>query len=425
MCFFGLRRKFVKRGGSIITVSYQVCKAQIKDKVMEVLQRQEAISDEALEEYILNIAQEFAGYRLLSPADKAQLRKEVFHGIRKLDLLEELLTQPDITEIMINGYDSIFIERNGQLQQYDGSFESEERYMDIIQQIVSKCNRVVNGANPIVDARLEDGSRVNVVLHPVSLNGSAMTIRHFREDALTMEDLIRFGSITRECADFLQKLVVAKYNIFISGGTGAGKTSFLNILSGYIPAEERIITLEDSAELKLVNTPNLVRLETRNSGDSDVKPIKMRDLIKTSLRMRPSRIIVGEVRGEECVDMLQAMNTGQEGSMSTGHSNSGKDMIMRLETMCLMAQELPLEAIRRQLLSINIIVHLGRLRDHSRRVLEVWELIGLENGEIQMKLLYAFKEEGEENGKILGTLQKVGELFFTGKLQMAGFSLPA
>ena len=397
---------------------------QIKEKVLEALQCQENMADEALEEYVRKVAEEFAGYRLLSPRDKEHLRKEVFHSIRKLDLLEELLAQAEITEIMVNAYDNIFVEREGQIERFDGAFESEERYMDIIQQIVSKCNRVVNGANPIVDARLDDGSRVNVVLHPVSLNGSAMTIRHFREDALTMEDLIRFGSITRECADFLKKLVVAKYNIFISGGTGAGKTSFLNILSGYIPAEERIITLEDSAELKLVNTPNLVRLETRNSSDAEVKPIKMRDLIKTSLRMRPSRIVVGEVRGEECIDMLQAMNTGQEGSMSTGHSNSGKDMIMRLETMCLMAQELPLEAIRRQILSINIIVHLGRLRDHSRRVLEVWELTGLEAGEVQMKLLYAFKEEGEENGKVLGQLQKVGELFHTGKLQMAGFQVP-
>ena len=236
-----------------------------------------------------------------------------------------------------------------------------------------------------------------------------------------MEDLIRMRSITAECAGFLQKLVVSKYNIFVSGGTGAGKTSFLNILSGYIPEEERIITLEDSAELKLQNTPNLVRLETRDSYDGECKAITMRDLIKTSLRMRPNRIIVGEVRGEECIDMLQAMNTGQEGSMSTGHSNSGRDMISRLETMCLMAQELPLTAVRRQLMSINIIVHLSRLRDHTRRVMEVWEIIGMEQGEIQMKLLYMFKEEGEEHGHILGQLQKVGELTHTGKLQMAGF----
>lgn len=407
----------------MITVSYQVCKAQIKEKVMELLQLEEVLEDDVVYEHILATAQNFAGYRLLSPSEKEQLVKEVFHGIRKLDLLEELLVRPDITEIMINRYDEIFIERDGKMEKYEGAFESEERYMDIVQQIVSKCNRVVNGANPIVDARLEDGSRMNVVLYPVSLNGSAVTIRHFREDALTMEDLIRFGSITRACADFLQKLVVAKYNIFISGGTGAGKTSFLNILSSYIPQDERIITLEDSAELKLMNTPNLVRLETRDSREADVKPIKMRDLIKTSLRMRPSRIIVGEVRGEECIDMLQAMNTGQEGSMSTGHSNSGKDMIARLETMCMMAQELPLEAIRRQILSIDIIVHLGRLRDHSRRVLEVWELIGLEDGEIQMKLLYGFREEGEADGKVQGSLQKVGELFSTQKLQMAGFAV--
>lgn len=406
-----------------MTTGYEVCKAQIKEKVMDILQMQESVEDHTVFSYIEEVAREFAGYRLLRPADKARLLKEVFNSIRKLDLLEDLLEQQDITEIMLNSYDCIFIERDGRMERYEGQFESEARYMDIIQQIVSRCNRVINGANPIVDARLEDGSRVNVVLAPVALQGTCMTIRHFQEKPLQMEDLISKGSITRECAEFLKRLVIAKYNIFVSGGTGAGKTSFLNILSGYIPEEERIITLEDSAELKLQNTPNLVRLETRNGNEQDCKAITMRDLIKTSLRMRPSRIIVGEVRGEECVDMLQAMNTGQEGSMSTGHSNSGKDMISRLETMCLMAQEIPLSAIRRQLLSINIIVHLGRLRDHSRRVLEVWELTGLEQDEIQMKLLYLFKEEGEEHGKVLGKLQKVGELTKTGKLQMAGFAV--
>ncbi len=406
-----------------MTTGYEVCKAQLKLQVMEYLQSRELLEDREIYDRIEEIAQGFAGYRLLRPQDKEQMVREVFNSIRKMDLLEELLGQQDITEIMLNSYDSIFIERNGRLERYPGQFESEERYMDIIQQIVSKCNRVVNGANPIVDARLEDGSRVNVVLSPVSLQGSAMTIRHFQEKPLQMEDLIRMGSITGECAEFLQRLVKAKYNIFISGGTGAGKTSFLNILSGYIPEEERIITLEDSAELKLQNTPNLVRLETRNDNGEECRRITMRDLIKTSLRMRPSRIIVGEVRGEECIDMLQAMNTGQEGSMSTGHSNSGRDMIYRLETMCLMAQELPLAAIRRQLLSINIIVHLGRLRDYSRKVLEVWELVGLEHDEIQLKLLYMFQEEGEEHGKVLGRLQKMGELTHTGKLQMAGFPI--
>lgn len=406
-----------------MTTGYDVCRVQIKNQVMELLQNCEALEDAVVYEQIEKIAQRFAGYRLLRPKDKERMLKEVFNSIRKMDLLEELLEQQDITEIMFNSYDNIFIERNGCIEKYDGKFESEERYMDIIQQIVSRCNRTVNGANPIVDARLEDGSRVNVVLSPISLQGTAMTIRHFQEQPLQMEDLIRMGSITRECSEFLQKLVVAKYNIFVSGGTGAGKTSFLNILSGYIPEEERIITLEDSAELKLQNTPNLVRLETRNSNGAECKAITMRDLIKTSLRMRPSRIIVGEVRGEECVDMLQAMNTGQEGSMSTGHSNSGRDMISRLETMCLMSQELPLTAIRRQLLSIHIIVHLGRLRDHSRKVLEVWELVGIEQGEIQMKLLYMFQEEGERDGKVFGKLQKMGELTHTGKLQMAGITL--
>lgn len=408
-----------------MTTGYEVCKMQIKERVMEFLQASESMEDEAVYSLIEEIAQGLAGYRLLKPRDKARMVKEVFNSIRKMDLLEELLEQEDITEIMLNSYDHIFVERHGRIERYEGQFESEERYMDIIQQIVSRCNRVVNGANPIVDARLEDGSRVNVVLSPVSLQGTAMTIRHFQKERLQMEDLIRNGSITRDCAEFLRKLVIAKYNIFVSGGTGAGKTSFLNILSGYIPEEERIITVEDSAELKLQNTPNLVCLETRNGNGQDCRVITMRDLIKTSLRMRPSRIIVGEVRGEECVDMLQAMNTGQEGSMSTGHSNSGRDMISRLETMCLMSQELPLAAIRRQLLSINIIVHLGRLRDHSRKVLEVWELVGLKQGEVQMKLLYMFQEEGEEHGRVLGKLQKMGELTHTGKLQMAGFTVSA
>lgn len=408
-----------------MTTSYEVCRAQIKERVMAFLQMEEALEDDVVYSRIEEIAEGFACYRLLRPQDKERLLKEVFNSIRKLDLLEELLAQEDITEIMINSYDNIFVERGGRIERYDGQFESEERYLDIIQQIVAKCNRVVNGASPIVDARLEDGSRVNVVLSPISLQGNAMTIRHFRKKPLQMEDLIQMGSITRECAEFLQRLVAAKYNIFVSGGTGAGKTSFLNILSGYIPEEERIITLEDSAELQLLNTPNLIRLETRNSNDVECQPITMRDLIKTSLRMRPSRIIVGEVRGEECIDMLQAMNTGQEGSMSTGHSNSGKDMISRLESMCLMSKELPLVAIRRQILSINIIVHLGRLRDRSRKVLEVWELLGLEQGEIDMKLLYMFEEEGEEHGKVLGKLQKVGELTHTGKLRMAGFTVLA
>ena len=408
-----------------MTTGYEVCRAQIKERVMAFLQLEEALEDDVVYSRIEEIAQSFACYRLLRPQDKERLLKEVFNSIRKLDLLEELLTQEDITEIMINSYNNIFVERGGRIERYDGQFESEERYLDIIQQVVAKCNRVVNGASPIVDARLEDGSRVNVVLSPISLQGNAMTIRHFRKKPLQMEDLIQMGSITRECAEFLQRLVVAKYNIFVSGGTGAGKTSFLNILSGYISEEERIITLEDRAELQLLNTPNLVRLETRNSNDADCQPITMRDLIKTSLRMRPSRIIVGEVRGEECIDMLQAMNTGQEGSMSTGHSNSGKDMISRLESMCLMSKELPLMAIRRQILSINIIVHLGRLRDRSRKVLEVWELLGLEQGEIEMKLLYMFEEEGEDHGKVLGKLQKVGELTHTGKLRMAGFTVLA
>ena len=386
-----------------MTTGYEVCRTQIKAQVMALLQNSEVLEDDLVYEQIEGIAQKFAGYRLLKPQDKARMVKEVFNSIRKMDLLEELLEQQDITEIMLNSYDNIFVERNGRIERYEGQFESEERYMDIIQQIVAKCNRVVNGANPIVDARLEDGSRVNVVLSPISLQGTAMTIRHFQEKPLQMEDLIRMGSITRECAEFLQKLVVAKYNIFISGGTGAGKTSFLNILSGYIPEEERIITLEDSAELKLQNTPNLVRLETRNSNGQECRAITMRDLIKTSLRMRPSRIIVGEVRGEECIDMLQAMNTGHDGSLSTGHANSTEDMLSRLETMVLQgASGLPLEAIRHQIGSaIDIIIHLSRLRDKSRKTMEITEVVGYKDGEIILNPLYVFEEDEKS------TLEKV------------------
>ena len=295
--------------------------------------------------------------------------------------------------------------------------------MDVIQQIVAGCNRTVNEASPIVDARLSDGSRVNIVLPPVALSGPTVTIRRFPEKPVTMDGLLIYGSITQEAADFLKLLVIAGYNIFISGGTGSGKTTFLNVLSGFIPGDERVITIEDSAELQLQGIDNLVRLETRN-GSPGVEEISIRDLIRSSLRMRPDRIVVGEVRGGEALDMLQCLNTGHDGSMSTGHANSSKDMLSRLENMVLMAAELPLPAIRQQIASgLDIIVHLGRLRDKSRKVLEISEVCGYENGEILIRGLYRFSEEGFENGKVIGSLKKTGELTCREKLERAGLSL--
>ena len=329
-----------------------------------------------------------------------------------------------MTEIMINGKDHIFVEQNGTLRELDVGFESVEKLQDVIQQIVAGCNRVVNEASPIVDARLPDGSRVNIVMNPVALNGPIVTIRRFPDKPITMERLLRNDSISSEAAGFLEKLVRAKYNIFISGGTGSGKTTFLNVLSCYIPSEERVITIEDSAELQLQGLPNLVRLETRNSNTEGCREITVRELIRSSLRMRPDRIVVGEVRGGEALDMLQAMNTGHDGSMSTGHANSGKDMLARLENMVLMGMELPLSAIRQQIASgVDVIVHLGRLRDKSRRVLEITEVIGCEDNEYKLNPLFLFEEEGEDGeGRVTGRLQKKGVLLHGHKLKAAGLS---
>lgn len=303
----------------------------------------------------------------------------------------------------------------------DKRFETQEKLEDVIQQIVAKCNRVVNEASPIADARLENGARVNIVLAPVALNGPVITIRRFPKHPITMEDLLRYGSISQQAAEELERLVAAGYNIFISGGTGSGKTTFLNALSQFIPDTERIITIEDSAELQLQGISNLVRLETRNANMDGTKPITIRDLIKSALRMRPDRIVVGEVRGGEAIDMLQALNTGHDGSLSTGHANSSEDMLARLETMVLMGMELPLSAIRRQIASgVDIIVHLGRLRDKSRRVLEVVEILGYENDEIVTAPLYQFRESGEKNGNVVGELVKINTLTHTGKLTASG-----
>lgn len=394
----------------------------LREKLLESIDYSRESSDEEIRDLIDEMLIRENREHPLSLQERGRLRKELFHAVRKLDVLQDLVDDPRITEIMINGPDHIFIEQKGKLMESELHFESEEKLQDVIQQIVSDCNRTVNEASPIVDARLRNGARVNIVLNPVALNGPIVTIRRFPDKPITMGDLLSFGSVTEEVCVWLDRLVRAKYNIFISGGTGSGKTTFLNALSHYIPREERIITIEDSAELQLINVQNIVRMETRNANVEGCQEITIRDLIKTSLRMRPDRIIVGEVRGGEAFDMMQCLNTGHDGSMSTGHANSARDMLSRLENMILMGMEIPLEAIRRQIASgIDIIVHLGRLRDKSRKVLEIVEVTGFEDGEIQLSPLYRFKEEGETaDRRILGVLRKEGELAYVEKLQYAG-----
>lgn len=329
----------------------------------------------------------------LSLKEKVELRQELFHSVRKLDVLQELIEDETVTEIMVNGPDAIFVERKGKLKKWDKCFTSREKLEDVIQQIVGRCNRVVNEAMPIADARLENGARVNAVIQPVALNGPILTIRRFPDTPITMEKLISLGSLPRECAEFLAVLVKARYSIVIGGGTGSGKTTFLGALSEYIPSDERIITIEDNAELKIQGIPNLVQLEAKMANVEGASSITIRDLIKAALRMRPDRIVVGEVRGGEAVDMLQALNTGHEGSLSTAHANSARDMLSRLETMTLMGVELPLEAIRRQIASgVDILIHLGRMRDKSRKVLEITEVCGFEDHEIRTRTLYRWKE---------------------------------
>lgn len=395
---------------------------QLRDELRENIDYSREVPDEEMWELIDGLLIREGKRQSLSLEEKAWLRKELFHAVRKLDVLQELIDNAEITEIMINGPEHIFIEQKGKLSRLEQKFESKEKLEDIIQQIVAACNRVVNEASPIVDARLENGARVNVVLSPVALNGPIVTIRRFPDRPMMMEDLVAFGSVPRGVCEWLQRLVKARYNIFISGGTGSGKTTFLNALSDYIPKDERIITIEDNAELQILNIPNLVRMETRNANVEGCREITIRDLIKTSLRMRPDRIIVGEVRGGEAFDMMQCMNTGHDGSMSTGHANSSKDMLSRLENMILMGMDLPLKAMKQQIASgIDIIIHLGRLRDRSRKVLEIVEVLGFENEEIQLKTIYRFEEEGEDkDGKILGTLRQKGELTYVEKLKAAG-----
>ncbi|MCM1541084.1 MAG: CpaF family protein [Blautia sp.] len=379
-------------------------------------------SDEEVEETIDEILLGQEELAIWPVELRRRMKKELFDSLRRLDILQIFVEDSSVTEIMINGKDHIFVEKEGRLRELDISFESEEKLQDVIQQIVAGCNRVVNEASPIVDARLPDGSRVNIVMNPVALNGPIVTIRRFPDKPITMEKLLQMNSISPEAAEFLKRLVRAKYNIFISGGTGSGKTTFLNVLSHDIPPEERVITIEDSAELQLQGLPNLVRLETRNGNVEGCNEITMRELIRASLRMRPDRIVVGEVRGAEAVDMLQCLNTGHDGSMSTGHANSGRDMLARLENMVLMGMEIPLMAIRQQIASgVDIIVHLGRLRDKSRRVLEITEITGYEDGEIKLNPLFLFEETGEDSrGNIMGGLQRKGGLLHEEKLKAAG-----
>lgn len=395
---------------------------QLHKRVLQEIDLTEEISDEELVEIIYRVLDEYSKEKYISLKEKTELGKELFNAFRKLDILQEFLEDETITEIMINGTQSIFFERDGKIMQSDKRFVSRRKLEDVIQQMVSETNRMVNESVPIVDTRLLDGSRVNVVLYPTALNGPIVTIRKFAKEVITLERLRTWGAVNKEIISFLKILVRSKYNIFISGGTGSGKTTFLNALSQYIPKDERVITIEDSAELRLNGIPNLVSLEARNANVEGEGEISIRDLIRTALRMRPDRIIVGEVRGKEAIDMLQAMNTGHDGSLSTGHANSPGDMISRLETMVLMGMDLPLSAIQRQIASgVDILVHLGRLRDKSRKVLSVEEIAGCENGTVIRNVLYRFQETGMKNERIAGKWVKENEMKNREKLLAAGY----
>lgn len=396
---------------------------QFYEQIMHRMDLTKETEDEELQEIIRSVIED-AGRREYIPLnEKIRISRELFNAFRKLDILQELIEDDEITEIMVNGTDNIFYEKEGRLFRSERRFLSESRLDDVIQQIVGETNRYVNESSPIADARLRDGSRVNVVLKPAAVNGPILTIRKFPANAVTMERLISLGSLTEEAAQFLKRLVRAKYNIFISGGTGAGKTTFLNALSDFIPKGERIITIEDNAELQIQGVENLVRLEAREPNLEGEGAVTIRDLIRSALRMRPDRIIVGEVRGEETVDMISsAMLNGHSGSMSTGHANSAEDMLHRLETMMMMGIDLPLQAIQRQIASaLDIIIHLGRLRDRSRKVLQIAEVTGYEEDTVQTRILYEFQEEGMKDEKIQGKLMKVNEIADQGKLLAAGY----
>ncbi len=384
-------------------------KHRLREEVVASFDYSVDITTEDLYRRIDQVIIQAAKEHFLTLEKKEWLRKELYAAIRGLDILEEILEQESITEIMINGAEDIFVEEGGKLRRWPRKFESRQKLEDIIQQIAAKANRMVNEANPIVDARLTDGSRVNVILPPVALNGPIVTIRKFSKEPFSMKQLVELGALTEDAASFLQSLVKAKYNIFISGGTGSGKTTFLNALTEFIPGTERIVTIEDAAELKVKDIENLVRLEVRNKNTEGTGEISIRELIRTALRMRPDRIVVGEVRGSETIDMLQAMNTGHDGSLSTGHGNSTSDMLDRLETMVLLGTDIPLMAVRKQISSaIDVMVHLGRLRDGRRCVLEIAEILGCRDGEIEKNPLFLYQEE--EQGTAAG-LRRTGAVF--------------
>lgn len=397
---------------------------ELHGRLMELLDTGRDISDREIYEQIdrLLLRKGDGAHRSLRRRDA--LRTELFNSVRKLDLLQELVDNDQVTEVMVNGLDGIFIERSGRVEKWEKGFASQEKIEDLVQTIAGRSNRIVNATVPIVDARLENGARVNMVLPPVAINGPIITIRQFPKRPITMQQLVAWGAVTEEAVQFLRRLVIAGYNIFISGGTGSGKTTFLNALSDFIPKDERIITIEDNAELQIQGVSNLVRLEARRENTQGEHAITIRDLIRASLRMRPDRVIVGEVRGEETIDMIQAMNNGHDGSLSTGHGNSPRDMLARLETMVLMGIELPVSAVRRQIASgLDIMVHLGRMRDKSRKVLEIIEIIGYryETEEILTHTLFEFEEGRRRSDKLEGSLVKKGELQQRKKLERAGF----
>ena len=414
----------------------QVMKQELQEMVHQRLDMSTELSDEAIGDVIDEVIMEKSRNMYMSSVTKLTLRQELFNAIRRLDLLQELIDDKSVSEIMVNGADSIFYERNGKIYTWDRHFESREKLEDVIQQIVSRSNRQVNESVPIVDARLSDGSRVNVVLDPVALNGPILTIRKFPEEAITMEKLIEWESLSQEASDYLKILVQAGYNIFISGATSTGKTTFLNVLADYIPKTERVITIEDSAELQLHDIANLVRMEVRQADAEGVSSVTLRDLIKASLRMRPDRIIVGEVRGPEALDMIQSMNTGHDGSLSTGHANSPEDMLSRIETMILMGSDMPLPAIRKQIASsIDIIIQLGRLRDRSRRVTEITEVLSCDQNGYVLNKLFQFNERddllretsvyGNAPEKVRGGLDRTGyRLMNRRKLRAAALESP-
>lgn len=400
-------------------------KIKIKHNIIKQITSQRELADEQLVKLIDQEILSFGEVAFITIEQKVRLRKELYNSLRKLDVLQELVEDASVTEIMINGAKNIFIERKGRITKCEQEFESDSRLQEVIQTIVSGTNRIVNESSPIVDARLQDGSRVNVVLPPIALDGPILTIRKFPDKPITMEGLIGFGALTPEVADLLHTLVKAKYNIFISGGTGSGKTTFLNALSNYIPEDERIITIEDSAELQIRSIANLVRLECRNANVEGKNAITIRDLIKSSLRMRPDRIVVGEIRDSAAIDLLAAYNTGHDGSLSTGHANSVKDMLNRLEALVLQGVDMPVQAIRKQISSaIDIIVHLGRLRDKSRKVLEISEVLEVSGEEIVVNPLYQFVMNEDRDAKELGKLERSkNPLINTEKLQRAGLQV--